>query len=122
VRWTKNIHAGVWISAALFSALHFQFFGFLPRMLMGVVLGYLVVWSGSLIPSMIAHFANNALAVTVAYFTYNGMISEGVDEIGMMPEHLWLSLGSLGLFIAGMAWTARMSHWNTFKKDYFYGA
>ena len=58
----KNKHAGVWISAALFSAFHMQFYGFIPRMMMGAYLGYMFLWSGSLWPGMLAHFINNAMA------------------------------------------------------------
>ena len=59
---TRNIHASIWITAALFSLIHAQFYGFLPRMMMGALLGYLVVWSGSLWSSILAHFVNNASA------------------------------------------------------------
>lgn len=48
IKWTNNIHWGIWLTGILFSALHFEFYGFLPRMLMGVYLGYLFVWSGSI--------------------------------------------------------------------------
>jgi membrane protease YdiL (CAAX protease family) len=67
-RWTKNIHLGVWIAAILFSAIHMQFFGFLPRMMLGVLFGYLLVWSGSIWPAVLAHFINNATAVLATYF------------------------------------------------------
>jgi membrane protease YdiL (CAAX protease family) len=59
----KNKHVAVWLSAIIFSALHFQFFGFVPRTLLGVMLGYAYVYSGSLIVPMFLHFVNNASAV-----------------------------------------------------------
>ena len=62
---TRNKHIGVWISAIIFSAFHMQFFGFLPRMLMGAYLGYLFLWSGSLWPGIFAHFVNNGMAVVL---------------------------------------------------------
>ena len=46
---TKSHHWGIWISAILFSAMHFQFYGFVPRVLLGALFGYLLVWSGSII-------------------------------------------------------------------------
>jgi membrane protease YdiL (CAAX protease family) len=61
-KMTRNIHAAIWITAVLFSLIHVQFYGFLPRMMMGALLGYLVIWSGSLWSSMLAHFINNAMA------------------------------------------------------------
>jgi membrane protease YdiL (CAAX protease family) len=63
VEWWKNKHVAVWVSAIIFSALHFQFFGFIPRMLLGVMLGYAYIYSGSLIVPMFLHFINNASAI-----------------------------------------------------------
>ena len=63
----KSGHASVWISAFLFSAIHFQFFGFLPRFILGLVFGYLFFWSGTLWLPMISHFVNNAFPVILAY-------------------------------------------------------
>jgi membrane protease YdiL (CAAX protease family) len=65
---TKSAWAGIIITAILFSALHLQFMGFLPRMFMGVVMGVLYWYSGSLWTSVIAHFVYNAIqVVAVAY-------------------------------------------------------
>lgn len=60
---TKTPWMGIIVAAILFSALHFQFQGFLPRMFLGIVLGALFWYSGSLWPSIIAHFVNNATQV-----------------------------------------------------------
>ncbi len=68
LRKTNRVHLAVWVSAAIFSAIHFQFYGFLPRMLLGGVLGYLMVYSGSLWPGIIFHFMNNATAVVIGHF------------------------------------------------------
>ena len=46
--WTKNVHWGIFISAFLFSALHMQFYGFVPRLLLGMMFSYMLEWSGSL--------------------------------------------------------------------------
>ncbi|MCK9617199.1 MAG: CPBP family intramembrane metalloprotease [Lentimicrobiaceae bacterium] len=69
--WTKNKHWAVCISAIVFSAFHLQFFGFLPRMLLGMLFGYLVLWSGSLWVAVFAHFINNIYAVITTYITNN---------------------------------------------------
>ena len=82
IECTKNKHVGIWIGAALFSAFHMQFYGFVPRMLMGAYLGYLFVWSGSLWPGMIAHFVNNGVAVFVAWLANKGIVGEDADKIG----------------------------------------
>ena len=82
LEWAKNNHAAVWITAILFSALHAQFYGFFPRMLLGVVLGYLYIWSGSLWLSILFHFLNNGLAVLFAYLIGKSIITEQAETIG----------------------------------------
>jgi membrane protease YdiL (CAAX protease family) len=57
----KNHHVAIWLTGFLFSLLHFQFYGFFPRMLLGVTFGYLYFWSGNIIIPMFVHFSNNAL-------------------------------------------------------------
>lgn len=80
VRWTKNVHVAVWITAILFSAFHMEFYGFLPRLLLGVLFGYFVAWSGSIWPAVWAHFLNNATDVVVTYLYQHKVISENPDD------------------------------------------
>lgn len=77
-----NPHIAIWLAAILFSAFHFQFLGFVPRMLMGVAMGYLFFWSGNLWYPIIAHLTNNATAVILAYGIQHGSVSEGMDNTG----------------------------------------
>ena len=79
--WTKNIHWGIIIAAALFSAMHMQFYGFLPRMLLGVLLGYLFFWSGSIWVPILGHMVNNVTAVIVYYFYADEMTKE-IESFG----------------------------------------
>jgi uncharacterized protein len=83
---TNNAHAGIWISAALFSALHLQFFGFLPRMLLGAMFGYMLEWSGTLWLPIIAHFVNNATAVVAYYLAERGIIGTDIEQIGTSSD------------------------------------
>lgn len=67
---------GYWavvLAAVLFSALHLQFFGFLPRMVLGAVLGIILLITGNVWYSVLAHFANNIIAVTEAYIEARGV-------------------------------------------------
>ena len=66
-KWTGKIHLAIFISAFLFSAIHMQFFGFLPRLVLGLILGYMFYWSKNLWLPILAHFTNNALAILFAY-------------------------------------------------------
>jgi membrane protease YdiL (CAAX protease family) len=70
-RLFRNIHVAVWISAVIFSAIHFQFYGFVPRVLLGALLGYIFIWTGSIWGAVLAHFVNNAFAVVIHHF-YSG--------------------------------------------------
>ena len=78
----KNKHVAVWIGAIIFSAFHLQFYGFIPRVLMGAYLGYLFLWSGSLWPGIIAHTLNNGLAVFAAWLVNRGTIQADIETVG----------------------------------------
>jgi membrane protease YdiL (CAAX protease family) len=67
-RMFSNPHAAIWFSAMIFSAIHMQFYGFIPRLLLGATFGYLYFWSGSLWYAMFGHFVNNAYAVCAAWY------------------------------------------------------
>ncbi len=72
-KMTRNYHWGIWISAFLFSAFHFQFFGFIPRLLLGALFGYVLVYSGSIWIPVIGHFVNNAIGVISLYRAQDGV-------------------------------------------------
>lgn len=75
----------IWGTAVIFSAIHFQFFGFFPRLLMGAFFGYLIVWTGSLWPAVFAHALNNSMVV-VAYHALGDSVSWNIDNIGIAHE------------------------------------
>ena len=93
--WTRNYHWGIWISAILFSALHIQFYGFVPRMLLGVMFGYLLVWSGTIWLPILGHFLNNAFAVLAIYLIDNNLLDPGVEDIGSSAESYYAAVLSL---------------------------
>lgn len=84
----KNKHIGVWFCAIMFSAFHMQFYGFVPRMMMGAYLGYLFLWSGSLWPGIVAHFLNNGLAVLLIWLMNRGTISIDADKLGIQENEI----------------------------------
>jgi len=101
-KWTVSYHWGIWISAILFSALHIQFYGFVPRMLLGVIFGYLLVWSGSIWLPVAAHFFNNAFAVAAMFLIDKNILNPAVEDIGSTPESRYtvgLSFVLTGLFL-----------------------
>jgi uncharacterized protein len=76
----KNGHIAIWFTAVLFSAFHFQFFGFIPRMMLGVLFGYMYYWSRNLWFPIIAHFINNGFTVTMIYLYNEGYITINIGD------------------------------------------
>lgn len=86
-RMFKNPHIAIWLSAAIFSAIHVQFYGFLPRMLLGACFGYIYFWSGNLWYSMLGHFLNNAYAVCAAWYMQKNNMS--ISEAENTTNFVW---------------------------------
>lgn len=84
-----KMHAAVWITALIFSSIHFQFYGFIPRLLMGAFLGYLFAWTRNLWVPILAHFTNNALAVVFFYMKYTGQTNVDLENIGKSETYLY---------------------------------
>ena len=99
---TFNSHLAIWLTAIIFSAIHMQFYGFVPRMLMGALFGYMMVWTGSLWVPMLMHFVNNGMAVLL-YFIANRAHwdMDKVDAIGT-SNTLWLGIVSFVLTVVGI--------------------
>ena len=95
-KWTGKVHLAIFISAFLFSAIHMQFFGFLPRFVLGLVLGYMFYWSKNLWLPILAHFTNNALAII---FTFH-FVADKV-KIDFLNEEIPVNIsGALISFLA----------------------
>ncbi|MFM1932508.1 MAG: hypothetical protein RL226_1811 [Bacteroidota bacterium] len=117
VRWFKNIHVAIWCTGLLFSAIHFQFYGFIPRMLLGVYFGYLLVHTKSIWTPILAHFLNNASAVLGTYIA--GGLHQGEDQLQQ------LSTNPITLLVAAVAFSLlfwiviQRSQWHLSKQIYF---
>lgn len=99
----QNKHILVIVSAILFSAIHLQFFSFLSRFVLGLVLGYAFIYSSSIIPSMVAHFTNNAISVIGYYFSDRS----DVASIGSVSNY-WVILISTLAAIATIVWMQKI--------------
>ncbi len=96
IRAVKNPHVAILITSILFSGIHFQFMGFVPRLLMGMYLGYLYFWSGNLWIPVLAHFFNNGLQVSGLYLYQKGIISFDVESTDSAP---WPLVAAGGLLL-----------------------
>ena len=95
-------HLAIWLTAIIFSAIHMQFYGFVPRMLMGALFGYMMVWTGSLWVPMLMHFVNNGMAVLLYFMASRaGWDMDKVDAIGA-GNTLWLGIVSIVLTVVGI--------------------
>ena len=96
--WLGNIHLAIFISAFLFSAMHFQFYGFLPRLVLGLMLGYLFYLSGSLWMPILAHFIQNGSVVIIIWLGEQGVIKGDYENFGT-TENIWIILVSFLLTV-----------------------
>ena len=103
MKWIKDAHLCILIAAVVFSAFHFDAVNFLPRFLLGAMLGYLFYWTGSLWLPIVAHFLNNAQFV-VGMFVINKL--KGSSDMGdidaslsVSPLNLIVSLILIGLLL-----------------------
>ncbi len=98
-RATRNPHVAIWFSAFIFSAIHFQFYGFFPRMFLGALFGYLYFWSGNLWMPVLAHFANNGFTLASLYFVQRGTIPVDMDNVELSAPQVLFSAGFSALLI-----------------------
>lgn len=108
----KNDHVAVWITAFLFSAMHMQFFTFAPRLFLGALLGYLLVYSKRIWYPIIGHLINNLLSLIIFYYLrvtqpdINPLdASSDRPDIWMVIASTLLMIGLFGLFKNKMKWS-----------------
>jgi membrane protease YdiL (CAAX protease family) len=104
----KNIHVNILLVSILFSAVHLQFLGFLPRFALGMMLGYFFYYSGSVYLPMLIHFTNNATVVIVYYLYYTGKIEIHPDKFGNIDNALIIILSGI-LAVTGFYLYAKTS-------------
>jgi membrane protease YdiL (CAAX protease family) len=111
----NNIHAAIWLAAAIFSAIHFQFYGFIPRMMLGALFGYLYYWTGSLWVAVLAHFANNGFVLVMMYLHNIDLVKINIEETKSMPE--WMVLISLVLSLGIISIIRRSTKVRRYRAD-----
>ena len=107
-----NAHVAIWVTAIIFSAVHFQFFGFVPRLLLGALFGYVGWWTGCLWLPVIAHVFNNSMVVVVTWMTTEGLLTTDLNTVGATgtASDTILAVGSLLLTACGIYAIRKLSH------------
>ena len=98
-----NPHIAIFLSAAIFSFIHFQFYGFLPRMFLGILMGYMFYITGSLWTSITMHFVNNGTAVVLYYLNDKGIIDIDPETFGS-TQYPWLTAISFVVTATLIGW------------------
>ena len=104
-RWFGNVHVAVLVTAVIFSLVHGELFSFVPRVVLGVLLGYLYAYGRSPLPNMLAHFTNNAIVVVLYWLVARGVLDIDPESPVDFPWYvtaactiamvalLWVTLG-----------------------------
>jgi len=116
---SRKTHIAIWVTAFIFSAIHVQFYGFVPRMLMGAMFGYVLAWTGSLWVPIVMHFVNNGVAVVSyqisAVSSQQSAVSSQPSDVSLQPSETsiadtigagdtwWVGLISLAA-VCGLLW------------------
>jgi hypothetical protein len=106
--WFRNIHVAIFVTAFIFAAVHLQFYGILPRMILGILFGYLFFWTGSLWIPIFAHFLNNGSAVIVSFLVSRNAVSQDYENFGS-TSNVILITGSFILTGLLLFWVYRLS-------------
>jgi membrane protease YdiL (CAAX protease family) len=111
-RWFRNAHWAIVVTAIIFSAVHGQMFGFFPRFVLGLMLGYLMFTCNSIWASVIAHFVNNGTIVLIAFLSSKGLILTSYETFGSMENSLAAGLGStvVTLAVFYFLWRRKQKH------------
>ena len=100
----------VWTTAIVFSAIHMQFYGFVPRMLMGAMFGYIFVWTGTLWVPILMHFTNNGLAVMAYYLIGENEESKNIADTFGAGDTWWVGVISIVITSLGLLIFYRRTH------------
>jgi len=104
--WFRNIHVAILFTAFIFGAVHLQFYGILPRMILGIIFGYLFFWTGSLWLPIFAHFLNNGSAVMVSFLVSRNMVKQEYENFGS-TDNVFFIMSSIVLTGLLLFWVYR---------------
>jgi membrane protease YdiL (CAAX protease family) len=100
----KNIHIAILVTAVIFSGFHIQFFGFIPRLFLGILFGYMYYWSGNLWYPILGHFINNGFTLILIYLYQAGMINFDIDTQEAYPPNIILIFSVITIYMLFSFW------------------
>ena len=106
-RWFKGPWVSIIFTAIIFSAVHVSYYGFLVRFALGIILGFVFYYSGSLWLSILVHFLYNGLQVTALYFATVAHNKPSKDIEANFP--LWAGVIALALIIYAFVYFRKIS-------------
>lgn len=116
IKSTRSPWAGIIITAFFFSFFHFQFFGFIPRFALGILLGAIYWYSGSLWPAIIAHFAYDAVILVLAYM--NPKMVTDANTPMIETSYLWVGALVSAAIVGALLWWMKSNSANSYQRVY----
>ncbi len=98
-KMSRNVHVAVWLTGFIFSFIHLQFYGLIPRMLLGVLFGYLYAWSGNLWYSILGHFINNGFTLIMYYLHQRQSVTINIEDTASVPWGISLAFMAVSAFL-----------------------
>jgi membrane protease YdiL (CAAX protease family) len=95
----KNIHVAILVTALLFSSFHMQFFGFVPRLFLGILFGYIYYWSGNIWYPILGHFINNGFTLILIYLYQAGHIGIDIEVQEAYPLNIILIFSVITIYM-----------------------
>ena len=100
----KNIHVAIIFTSILFSGFHLQFFGFIPRLFLGILFGYIYYWSGNLWYPILGHFVNNGFTLILIYLYQTGYIGVDIEAQDAYPLNIILIFSVITIYMLFSFW------------------
>jgi uncharacterized protein len=117
IRLFRSPWAGIIVTAIIFSAMHMQFYGFLPRLMLGILLGVIFWYSGSLWVAILAHFIYDAVIIILAYFNPEMLDEKNKTEFNNLAMAGMVSLAVVVLLIIWMKKRSTVTYEQVYATD-----
>ncbi|MDL2242112.1 CPBP family intramembrane metalloprotease [Bacteroidales bacterium OttesenSCG-928-K03] len=98
----RNYHWAIIITSIIFSAVHMEFYSFLPRVILGMILGYTFYYTGNIIVPMVIHFVNNTISIVMYYYCFNYVFNGEIFDMNATSEYTNIYFALASLIVTGL--------------------